>query len=66
MTYIDYMKKKRKDRPRIICHGNCFGWNEGDEFALGGEDDKYLYFNDVNDRWTAIEKSELGTGFDYK
>lgn len=43
----------------------CFGWGEGEEFVISMETEKELYFDDVNDRWTYIDKLDEGKEFIY-
>lgn len=41
----------------------CTGWDLGYRTEIEEEDSKYYYFNDVNDRWTSIEKTKEGNDF---
>jgi hypothetical protein len=42
---------------------DCYGWDEGFQAEVESEDDINLYFHDVWDRWTYIEKSLEGLEF---
>lgn len=62
---IHHYKNPKRKRPKIRMLTDCFGWNVGDEFIIQMESEKELYFDDVNERWTYIEKSEEGVEFEY-
>lgn len=41
----------------------CTGWDLGFQVEVESEDPKYFYFNDVNERWTCVEKDKEGEDF---
>jgi hypothetical protein len=44
---------------------SCFGWDSGTVFSVDMETNDELYFNDVNDRWSYVEKKEEYKDFIY-
>lgn len=40
-------------------------WDEGQRFRVENEDELYLYFDNSDDKYCAIEKSLEGTDFEY-
>jgi len=66
METINYTgRTNSRNKPKIRMLTSCFGWDKGDEFVIQMEDDEYLYFDDVNDRWTALEKEYENIDFIY-
>jgi hypothetical protein len=63
----DYIKDKvpKRLRPRIQMLESCFGWDSGTVFSVDMETNDELYFNDVNDRWSYVEKKEEYKDFIY-
>lgn len=42
---------------------DCTGWDPGFRAQVESEDPEYFYFNDVNDRWSCVEKTKEGEDF---